>query len=257
MLSLPQIRAVLLDLDGLMIDSEPIYRLAWQSAAAALGYEFPDALYLNVIGLNDRDSEGVLIRTFGSGFPVDQFRALWPRRWRRHVEENGMPVKPGLEDLFQVLDAHRLPAAVATSSDGEQAAFSLRAAGLDRRFACIVTGDQVANGKPAPDIFLRGAGRLSVSPRQCMVFEDSDVGILAASAAGIPAVLIPDLKAPSAEAAALAYRIFGTLQEAAAFIKVRLANQNNFDDFAKSHWNDGFVKSSPAPSGTRRAKTEE
>jgi len=239
-----QIRALLLDLDGLMIDSEPIYRLAWQSAAAALGYEFPDALYLNLIGLNDHDSEGLLIRSFGSGFPLDQFRALWPTRWRRYVEENGIPVKPGLGDLFKVLDAHRLPAAVATSSDAEQAAFSLRAVGLDRRFACIVTGDQVANGKPAPDIFLEGANRLSVSPRQCMVIEDSDVGILAASAAGIPAVLIPDLKAPSAEAAALAYRIFGTLHEAAAFIKVLLANQNNLDDLSKSHRNDGFVKSS-------------
>jgi beta-phosphoglucomutase len=227
MIPLRQIRAVLLDLDGLLIDSEPIYRLAWQSAATALGYEFPDELYLTLIGLNDRDSEGVLIRTFGPEFPLDPFRDLWPERWRRHVKEKGIPVKPGLETFLKVLDRLRLPAAVATSSNAEQAAISLRAAGLEGRFPYIVTGDQVANGKPAPDIFLEGANLLSVLPRQCLVFEDSDVGILAGAAAGMPAILIPDLKAPSAGAAALAYRILGSLDEAAAFLKGILPEQNN------------------------------
>jgi beta-phosphoglucomutase len=222
-----KIRAVLLDLDGLMIDSEPVYRLAWQSVAADLGYEFSDQLYLTLIGLNDHDSEGVLVRAFGSEFPLDQFRALWPGRWRRHVEDYGMPVKPGLWEFLQVLDAHRLLAAVATSSDAEQAAISLRAAGLDQRFPCIVTGDQVPNGKPAPDIFLEGAKRLSISPRQCLVLEDSDAGILAAAAAGMPVLMIPDLKAPSAKAAQIACRIFGSLNEAVAFVKILLQNPSD------------------------------
>ncbi len=213
------IQAVLLDLDGLLIDSEPIYRSAWQSAAADLGYELSDSLYLALIGLSDRDSEGVLIRTFGSEFPLAQFRGLWPARWRRQVEISGIPVKPGLGDLLRVIEVHRLPAGVATSSEVEQAEMSLRAAGLNQRFSCLVSGDQVPHGKPAPDIFLEAARRLGVPPRHCIVLEDSEAGVLAAAAAGVPVLLIPDLKPPSLETAGLAYRVFASLKEAAEFVE--------------------------------------
>jgi beta-phosphoglucomutase len=222
-----KIRAVLLDLDGLMIDSEPIYRLAWQSAAADLGYDLSDGFYLTLVGLNTRDSEGALIRAFGAEFPLAHFRGLWPERWRQQVEMEGMPIKPGLWDFLGVLEMYRLPMAVATSSDAEQAAISMRAAGLDQRFPCIVTGDQVPNGKPAPDLFLKGAKRLSISPQRCLVLEDSDAGILAAAAAGMPAIMIPDLKSPSAIAAELACRIFPSFNEAAAFVKILLQNQSD------------------------------
>jgi len=213
------IQAVLLDLDGLLIDSEPIYRSAWQSAAAEGGYELSDDLYLALIGLSDRDSEGVLIRAFGPEFPLAQFRGLWPAQWRRQVEVSGIPIKPGLGDLLRVIEERRLPAAVATSSDAEQAKISLRAAGLNQRFSCIVTGDQVPNGKPAPDLFLEAARRLGFPPRHCLVLEDSEAGVLAAAAAGMPVLLIPDLKPPSAQTAALAYRVFASLKEAAEFVE--------------------------------------
>ncbi len=222
-----KIRAAILDLDGLMLDSEPIYRLAWQSSTAALGYELGDDFYLPLIGRNNHDSEAELIRIFGPKFPLAQFRGSWPRKWRQYVETLGMPVKPGLGDLLNILERYRLPMAIATSSDAEQASISLRAAGLDQRFSCIVTGDQVKRGKPAPDIFLEGARRLSIPPNQCLVFEDSDAGIFAASAAGMPAILIPDLKAPSAEAAALAYRILDSLKEAAELVKQIMPNQGD------------------------------
>jgi beta-phosphoglucomutase-like phosphatase (HAD superfamily) len=213
------IQALLLDLDGLLIDSEPIYRSAWQSAAANLGYELSDDLYLTLIGLGDRDSEAALIRAFGSEFPLAQFRGLWPVRWRRQVDVSGIPVKPGLWDFLKVIEKHRLPAAVATSSDAEQVRRSLHAAGLNGRFSCIVTADQVPKGKPAPDIFLEAAGRLGFPPRHCIVLEDSEAGILAAAAAGIPALMIPDLKQPSANTAALAYQVLPSLKEAAEFVE--------------------------------------
>ncbi len=214
-----ELHAVLLDLDGLLIDSEPIYRLAWQSAAADLGYELTDALYLTLIGLSDHDSERILIQAFGPNFPLAQFRVLWPAWWRRQLEVAGIPVKPGLWEFLKVMEKLHLPTAVATSSDGEQAEMSLRAAGLSQRFSCVVTGDQVFNGKPAPDIFLEAARRLAVHPQNCIVLEDSDAGILAAAAAGIPALVIPDLKPPSGEAAAVALGIFSSLKEAAEFVE--------------------------------------
>jgi HAD superfamily hydrolase (TIGR01509 family) len=213
------IRALLLDLDGLLIDSEPLYRSAWQAAAAEAGYELSDRLYLNLIGLSDRDSEEVLVKTFGDDFPLTRFRSLWPLLWRRQAENFGIPLKPGLDDLLAVIEKHRLPAAVATSSDRERAHFALQAAGLDRRFSCVVTGDQVARGKPAPDIFLEAARRLGVSPPHCLVLEDSEAGVLAAAAAGMSSLLVPDLKAPSPATAARASRVCVSLKEAAVLVE--------------------------------------
>ena len=228
------IQAVLLDLDGLLIDSEPIYRSAWQSAAADLGYELSDDLYLTLIGLSDRDSEEALIRAFGSEFSLAQFRGLWPARWRRQVEISGIPVKPGLWDFLKVIEKRLLPVAVATSSDVEQAGMSLQAAGLSQRFSCIVTGDLVPNGKPAPDIFLEAARRLGFPPGHCIVLEDSEAGVLAAAAARMPVLLIPDLKPPSARTTALAYRVFASLKEAAEFVERTVDNSDDLLNFHPS-----------------------
>ncbi len=214
-----QIQAVIFDLDGLLIDSEPIYRSAWQSAAADLGYELSHDLYLSLIGLCDRDAEDALIQVFGSEFPLARFRVLWPVRWRDQVDRSGIPIKPGLWDFLKVIEKHRLPVAVATSSDTKQVHMSLSAAGLHRRFSCIVTGDQLPKGKPAPDIFLEAAGRLGVLPHHCLVLEDSEAGVLAAKAAGMTVLMIPDLKQPSPQTAALAHGVFTSLKEAAQFVE--------------------------------------
>ena len=216
------IRAVLLDMDGLMLDSEPVYRRAWQSAAAGLGYDLSDEFYLALIGRNNRDSEAELVRVFGRDFPLDRFRDDWPLRWQAEVETAGMPVKPGLFGLLELVERHRLPLAVATSSDAEQTVLSLRAAGIDGRFACIVTGDQVSRGKPAPDIFLEAARRLNVAPAGCLVLEDSDAGVIAAATAGMPVLMIPDLKRPSAQAAASAIQVCENLDDASAFLDTYL-----------------------------------
>lgn len=213
------IQALLLDLDGLLIDSEPIYRSAWQSAAADLGYALSNDLYLSLIGRDDRDSEEALIQAFGSDFPLARFRSLWPVRWRHQLDRSGIPVKPGLWDFLKVIEKHRLPIAVATSSDTKQVHMSLYAAGLHQRFSCIVTGDEVPKGKPAPDIFLKAAGRLGVLPHHCLVLEDSEAGVLAAKAAGMTILMIPDLKQPSAQTAALAYGVLASLKEAAEFVE--------------------------------------
>ncbi len=221
------LRAVILDMDGVIIDSEPIYRLVWQSTAAELGYNLTDELYLSLLGFTIPDAEAEVARVFGPGFPSARFRELWPVRWRRQVETRGMPVKPGLWNFLEFLEQHRLPVAVATSSDAETVVFSLRAAALEGRFPCIVSGDQVARGKPAPDIFLKAARRLGVAPEFCIVLEDSDAGILAAAAAGVPAILIPDLKQPSPEIAKLVFRVLPSLHAAAELIGGMLERKSN------------------------------
>lgn len=218
------IAAIVFDMDGLMLDTEPLYKAAWQTASAELGYELDDPSYTTLVGRPTEDCERVLLRQFGSSFPLDRFRSRWPELWQAGAAAHGIRQKPGLIELLTFLEAQSLPVAVATSSEADYAAFSLRQAGLDGRFSIVVTGDQVAQGKPAPDIYLEAARRLGVPPAQCVALEDSEAGILAASAAGMIALLIPDWMPASAAAGRAAFRVLASLDEARDVVASLVAN---------------------------------
>jgi beta-phosphoglucomutase-like phosphatase (HAD superfamily) len=220
-----EIRAVVLDMDGLMLDTEPIYKASWQQAAAELGFDLDDEWYSRLTGRPNPDCERELVNRFGSGFPMSRFRARWQELWRSSVSDRGIPTKAGLLALLSFVEEHALRSAVATSSDGAYTEFSLSSAGLVGRFDAVVTGDQITRGKPAPDIYLEAAGRLGLDPAECVALEDSDAGVLAASAAGMVTVCIPDLKPPSEAAVRAASRVFGSLDEAREWIGVLVENR--------------------------------
>lgn len=165
-----------------MLDTEPLYKAAWQQAAAELGFDLDDQSYARLIGRPTPDCERELMHHFGSEFPLSRFRARWPELWRSSVSDRGIPTKAGLFAFLSFLEEQALSSAVATSSDGVYAEFSLRSAGIVGRFDAVVTGDQITRGKPAPDIYLEAAVRLGRDPAECIALEDSDAGVLAASA---------------------------------------------------------------------------
>ena len=208
------ISALVFDMDGLMLDTEPLYKAAWQRACLELGYDFDDESYAKVIGRPTADGEAELVRRFGPAFPVERFHSRWPELWQAEADVEGIATKPGLFELLDFVEQQGLQVAVATSSEAEYTQFSLRKAGLDGRFPIIVTGDQVNRGKPAPDIYLEAARRLALEPGQCIALEDSEAGILAASGAGMIALMIPDLTRPSNAASRAAFRVLPSLVEA-------------------------------------------
>ena len=212
------IDGVVLDMDGLMLDTEFIYKCAWQRAAAELGFDLEDGFYLTLLGRTTIDGEAALRQRFGEQFSVARFHERWEQLWHAHVVEQGIPTKPGLAEFLALLDRNRIPFAIATSSDLAYATMSLRAAQLESRSHYLVTGDQVERGKPAPDIYLEAAHRLGVNPSSCLAFEDSEAGIVAAASAGMYAILIPDLKAPSEQARCAAKNILTSLYEAVEFV---------------------------------------
>jgi beta-phosphoglucomutase-like phosphatase (HAD superfamily) len=201
--------AVIFDLDGLILDTEFIYRMTWQRSATSFGYSMSDDLYASFAGRRDVDCETLLVETYGREFPVSDFLRRSDHLSQKYVKKHGVSTKPGLFELLDFIDAKRILKAVATSTELLNALFSLGK--LAGRFDVIVAGDDVANGKPAPDIFLLCADRLQVRPRHCLVLEDAEAGVQAAHAAGMPMVIVPDLNYPSTETAAKAVCVCSSL----------------------------------------------
>ena len=208
-----RVAAAIFDMDGLMVDTEPLYKAAWQQAAADLGYDLDDERYATLVGRPTPACERILMEYCGAAFPLEDFRKRWPVLWRRSVERTGVHKKPGLLELLEFVKSARLPMAVATSSEAEYARFTLSRSGVGDWFDTIVSGDQIAHGKPAPDIYLEAARRLAVNAADCVAFEDSEAGIQAVSRAGMTGILVPHWPV-SADAARAAFRVVDTLHDA-------------------------------------------
>ena len=219
------IRAVVFDMDGLMLDTERMARETWQGAAVDCGVDLDDELFLRLVGRTRRDSAEILQAEWGARASLDAFRARCSARWEAEVLARGIPVKPGLLDLLDFLDEAALPRAVATSTGRAGAERSLTLAGVLDRVDHVVTGDQVERGKPAPDIFLLAAERLGVLPAHCLVLEDSIHGIMAAHAAGTVPVMVPDLVAPTDETARLAHRVLPSLDAVRVYLAETLLRE--------------------------------
>lgn len=211
--------AVVFDMDGLMVDTESIYQLAFRQAAASLGYTLSEATLIATTGRPLRDGYALVQADLGPTFPMPTFLERWPSLWNEHVRTYGVPQKPGLLALLDLLDAHNIPKAVATSTEYAEAIFTLEKAGIADRFHLITSGDQVVNGKPAPDIFLRAAERFGIPPQQCLALEDSEAGVLAATSAGMVTIMVPEIAHPAPEVLERAYRVLPSLHEVSQTIR--------------------------------------
>ncbi len=189
----PRITHAIFDVDGLLLDTEPFYTKAHEIIAARYGKVFDWSVKSKMIGLRAEDSAKVLLGTLDLPLSVEQYLEQ-----RKHLLRELFPQAepmPGAVRLTRHLHRAGIPMAVATSSDRYY--FDLKTTKHKEWFAifdCLIMGDdpQIANGKPAPDMFLLAAQRLNAPPAQCLVFEDSPAGIQAARAAGMYTVAVPD-----------------------------------------------------------------
>jgi HAD superfamily hydrolase (TIGR01509 family) len=195
--------AVIFDMDGLMLDTEPLAARAWTDAAADLGVVFDHTVTARLIGRNAPDCLVLIRAHHGADYPVDALMRAWHAAYDRIVAREGIALKDGLLELLAWLDDEAIPRAVATSTRRLRAWAKLESTALAHRFAALVGGDEIASGKPAPDIFFAAAAKLRVAAADCLVLEDSEPGIRGALAAGMAPILVPDRDTPSRELLAL------------------------------------------------------
>lgn len=131
------------------------------------------------------------------------------------IEREGIPLRPGVEEIFDYLDEIDVPRAVATSTHRELASIKLGTVGLLHRIRGLVCGDEVAHGKPEPDIYLAAAKLLERDPGECLALEDSPPGVVSARKAGCITIMVPDLQAPNAVTRSMANFIYPSLGEVA------------------------------------------
>jgi len=183
--------AVVFDLDGLMIDTE---RLDWQAskaAGAARGIDVDDDFLRRTIGRRLLDIEPEFERRFGHAVSWQAFAREIQSRREDYIARHGMPWKTGVAELLDDLDRRGIPRALATSTVRAEAI--ARMGSLFPRMHTAAFGDDVANGKPAPDIYLLAAERLGMRADRCLALEDSLPGVEAAERAGLTVIMVPDL----------------------------------------------------------------
>jgi HAD superfamily hydrolase (TIGR01509 family) len=204
-------RAVIFDMDGLMLDTERVALVAWKEAATSLGLPFEPELARRMIGRNNADCRALILDHHGDDFPIDALLVATGDAYEAIVAREGIALKAGLTELLDWLEASGIERAVATSTRRSRALAKLERTGLLPRFRALVGGDEIARGKPAPDIFLAAVLRLEAEAGECIVLEDSEPGVRAALAAGIAPIMVPDLHPPSADLLALSPLVLPSL----------------------------------------------
>lgn len=187
------VEAIIFDMDGLMLDTENVAIVCWQKAGEQFGYTITRELMLQAIGRTVTDTKKLLLNHFGEDFPYEEARKVRAGHTKDYIETKGIDTKEGLMDLLIYCQNEGIPIAVATSTHRHHAESLLEKAGIKSYFNHIICGDDVSNGKPAPDIFLLASKTLGINIDQCIILEDSENGILAASRAGAIPIWVPDL----------------------------------------------------------------
>lgn len=213
------IKAVIFDMDGLMIDTEKLLVKYWLEAASYYGYNLSRDQILGIRSLAAKYAIPKLQAEIGEDFDYYTVRTMRIQLMNEHIEKYGLEEKPGLGELLDYLKEHNYPIAVATATDLERTKRYLGSLNRLKYFDQIVCASMVANGKPAPDIYLEAAVRLNVSPEDCMALEDSPNGIMSAYRAGMHPVMVPDLSEPDEDTRKLLYRCVGNLAEVISLLE--------------------------------------
>lgn len=193
------IKGIIFDMDGLMIDTEKLLHQYWCQAANEYGYPMTKEHVLQIRSLAAKYAIPKLKSMLGEDFDYPKVRKRRMELMAEHVQQYGIEKKKGLDELLTYVKQKGYKLAVATATDLERTTTYLKSIEKYDYFHKIICGPMVENGKPAPDIYLKAAEELGLQTAECVALEDSPNGILSAYRAGCHPVMVPDLDEPSTE----------------------------------------------------------
>lgn len=222
------IKAVLFDMDGLMVDTESLATEAFIHSAKKQGYDMTKEETLLVLGFTTKSIYEFWENYFknsdvsGKQLVDDHYKYI-----ENILFTTGPRKMPYIEELLKYLKESNYKVAVASSSNMDHIINNMEKTGLKKYIDEFASGAEVENGKPAPDVFLLAAERLGVKPEECLVLEDSKAGVLAGSLAGAKVIMVPDMFKPDEECKERTYRIVGNLEEVISILEEK--NNENFN----------------------------
>lgn len=193
------LEGVVFDVDGVLFDTERLMHQIWHEVGQEMGWPQPGRDYLEFVGNGRSVIFEKMLALYGPEFPKEDFLTSCSQTLQDRLARDGVPLKPGVKEILQLLHAHRIPIAIATSTAMRRTGPRMEWTGLSPFFSAMITGDQVEHGKPHPEIYQKACRALGTHPAHTLAVEDSRNGILSATAAGMPVVMIPDMIPPTPE----------------------------------------------------------
>lgn len=212
-------KAVIFDMDGVIFDSEKIVIECWQALNEKHGFKDFDIVYQKCIGVNVNKSREIFKEAYGQDFPYDDYRAETSKMFREKSDNGLLPIKKGTIELLTFLKENGYLIGLASSTREAVVRKELEIAGLLNFFDSIVCGDQVANSKPDPEIYLKACESLNLNPAETYAIEDAYNGVRSASSAGMITIMVPDLLPPNDEMISKAAYIFDDLLKVRDYFK--------------------------------------
>ena len=214
-----KIEAVIFDMDGVIFDTERVYLEDWIKVFKQYGYDMKKEIYVSVMGTGRKNVKRVFIKEFGKELPIEEMYIIKDKLLVEAIENNKIPLKLGAIELLDFLRDNGCKIALATSAKRDRMEKQLNGANIKEKFDTLVCGDDVERAKPNPDIFLKTANKLGVSPENCIVVEDSCAGIEAAHNAKMMGLHVEDLKEADETIKKYCYKNFKDLIEIKEFIR--------------------------------------
>ncbi len=210
---------VIFDMDGVLFDTERVYAEIYEEVAHEWGLGDVREAVLGCIGRNANDSRAFFVSCVGEDFPYDEYVRETISRYKAKEEREGFPMKKGVRELLSYLKEENCRIGLASSTRREKVLSYIERAGIADYFQVVIGGDMVEHSKPEPDIYLIACRELGTKPEETYAIEDSPNGIRAAFAAGMKAIMVPDMIQPEEEIKKMACHICRDLLETKEYLE--------------------------------------
>lgn len=214
--------AVIFDMDGVIFDSETLVFRCWNVVAEKYGVKDVEKVCTECLGINAVETKEIFLRHYGSDFPYDEYKKEMAELFHKSAAEGGLKLKTGVVELLTFLKEQNYKIALASSTRRAVVEAELTGAGIIQYFDEIICGDMVKKSKPEPDIYLKAAEKIDVSPDKCYAIEDSYNGIRSAHRAGMAVIMVPDMLPVNEEMEETCCNIFDSLFQVITLLQEKI-----------------------------------